>query len=112
MTGYEFSFTPRSVPGAKNPPQLDKLCYGVDLSGLSDEEIKAEGINLEYVIDAYNNLKLDDKKMFRSFFELLIGQKYVREMIVEGKSADEIEAMWADDVVKFKEQRAPYLIYE
>ncbi len=112
MTGYEFSFTPRSVPGAKNPPQLDKLCYGVDLSGLTDEEIKAEGINLEYVIDAYNNLKLDDKKMFRSFFELLIGQKYVREMIVEGKSADEIEAMWADDVVKFKEQRTPYLIYE
>mgnify|MGYP003494262634 FL=1 len=112
MTGYDFSFTPRSVPGAKNPPQLDKLCYGVDLSSLSIEEIKARGINLEYVIDAYNNLKLDDKKMFRSFFELLIGQGYVREMIVEGKSAAEIEAMWADDVVKFKEQRAPYLIYE
>ena len=112
MTGYEFSFTPRSVPGAKNPPQLDKLCYGVDLSGLTDEEIKAEGINLEYVIDAYNNLKLDDKEMFRKFFELLIGQGYVREMIVEGKSAAEIEAMWAEDVAKFKEQRAPYLIYE
>lgn len=112
MTGYDFSFTPRSVPGAKNPPQLDKLCYGVDLSSLPIEEIKARGINLEYVIDAYNNLKLDDKKMFRSFFELLIGQGYVREMIVEGKSAAEIEAMWADDVVKFKEQRAPYLIYE
>ena len=112
MTGYEFSFTPRSVPGAKNPPQLDKLCYGVDLSGLTDEEIKAEGINLEYVIDAYNNLKLDDKEMFRKFFELLIGQGYVREMIVEGKSAAEIEAMWAEDVEKFKEQRAPYLIYE
>lgn len=112
MTGYEFSFTPRSVPGAKNPPQLDKLCYGVDLSNLPIEEIKAEGINLEYVIDAYNNLKLDDKAMFRSFFELLIGQGYVREMIKEGKSADEIEAMWVDDVAKFKEQRVPYLIYE
>lgn len=112
MTGYDFSFTPRSVPGAKNPPQLDKLCYGVDLSSLPIEEIKARGINMEYVIDAYNNLKLDDKKMFRSFFELLIGQGYVREMIVEGKSAAEIEEMWADDVVKFKEQRAPYLIYE
>jgi uncharacterized protein YbbC (DUF1343 family) len=112
MTGYEFSFTPRSVPGAKNPPQLDKLCYGVDLSGLTDEEIKAEGINLEYVIDAYNNLKLDDKAMFRKFFELLIGQGYVREMIVEGKSAAEIEAMWVEDVERFKEQRAPYLIYE
>ncbi len=112
MTGYEFSFTPRSVPGAKNPPQLDKLCYGVDLSNEPIDSIKAKGINLEYVIDAYNNLKLDDKKMFRSFFELLVGQGYVREMIVAGKSAQEIEAMWSEDVEMFKEQRKPYLIYE
>ena len=39
MKGYQFSFTPRSVKGAKNPPQLNKTCYGVDLSGMSDEEI-------------------------------------------------------------------------
>lgn len=111
MLGYDFSFTPKSVPGAKYPPQLDKLCYGVDISEMpSIEEINKDGINLEYVIDAYNNLNLDDH-FFRSFFELLIGQSYVRKMIKEGKSADEIEAMWVDDVAAFKKQRKPYLLY-
>lgn len=111
MKGYDFSFTPRSVPGAKNPPQLNKKCYGVDLTGLTDEEVWAKGLNLEYVIDAYRNLNLDDH-FFRSFFEKLIGVDYVRRMIEEGKSADEIKTMWHDDVEKFREQRRPYLLYE
>lgn len=111
MKGYDFSFTPRSVPGAKNPPQLNKKCYGVDLTGLTDEEIWAKGLNLEYVIDAYRNLNLGDH-FFRSFFEKLIGVDYVRRMIEEGKSADEIKTMWHDDVEKFREQRRPYLLYE
>lgn len=110
MKGYSFSFTPRSVDGAKNPPQLNRLCYGVDLTNLSDEEIIAKGINLEYVIDAYNNLNMDDY-FFRSFFEKLIGDGNIRKMIKVGKSADEIKATWADDVEKFKKQRKPYLLY-
>jgi uncharacterized protein YbbC (DUF1343 family) len=44
-------------------------------------------------------------------FELEIGQAYVRKMIKEGKTAKEIEAMWTEDVEKFKEQRKPYLLY-
>ena len=111
MTGYSYSFTPRSVPGAKNPPQLDKLCHGVNLSNMSDEEIWKRGIDLSYVIDAYRNLNMDDH-FFRSFFELLIGTDYVRKMIKEGKSAEEIKARWKDDVEKFKVQRKPYLLYE
>lgn len=111
MKGYDYSFTPRSVPGAKNPPQLDRQCYGVDLSGMSDEEIWRKGIDLSYVIDAYNNLNLDDH-FFRPFFELLTGTDYVRKMIKAGKSADEIKAMWKDDVEKFKIQRKPYLLYQ
>ena len=92
-------------------PQLNKKCYGVDLTGLTDEEIWAKGLNLEYVIDAYRNLNLGDH-FFRSFFEKLIGVDYVRRMIEEGKSADEIKTMWHDDVEKFREQRRPYLLYE
>ena len=111
MKGYKFSFTPKSIPGAKFPPQLNRVCYGVDLrTEPSIEEINKAGINLEYVIDAYNNLNLDDH-FFRSFFELLSGQGYIRKMIKEGKSASEIKAMWAGDVAKFKEQRKPYLLY-
>ena len=44
-------------------------------------------------------------------FEKLIGVGYVREMIMAGCSAEEIEARWMEDVEKFKEQRRNYLIY-
>lgn len=111
MKGYDFSFTPRSIPGAKNPPQLDRLCYGVDLRNVSNEEIFAKGFDLTYVIDAYNNLKLDDH-FFRPFFEKLVGVDYIRKMILQGKSADEIKIMWKGDVEQFKQQRKPYLLYE
>ena len=75
------------------------------------EEIWKRGVDLTYVIDAYRNLNLDDH-FFRPFFELLVGRDYVRKMIKEGKSADEIKAMWKGDVEKFKAQRKPYLLYE
>lgn len=110
MTGYNYSFTPRSVPGAKSPPQLNKLCHGVNLSNLSDEDIWKKGVNLTYIIDAYRNLNMGDH-FFRPFFELLIGTDYVRKMIEEGKNADEIKARWKEDVEKFKVQRKPYLLY-
>ena len=44
--------------------------------------------------------------------ELLIGTDYVRKMIIEGKSAEEIKSRWKGDVEKFKEQRKPYLLYQ
>ena len=111
MKGRSFEFTPQSVAGAKNPPQRGKLCHGVDLRGMSEEDAIAQGINLEYVIDAYRDLDLGDK-FFRSFFEKLIGRGDIRQMIAEGKSAAEIKATWADDVAKFKVQRKPYLLYK
>lgn len=110
-TGSDFSFTPLSVPGAKNPPLLNQLCYGVDLRELPNEEIIEKGFDLSYVIDAYNNLNIGDK-FFTSFFEKLVGVDYIRQDIMAGKSADEIKAKWSNDVEEFLLQRKPYLLYE
>ena len=109
--GYKFSFTPKSVAGAKNPPQLGKKCYGRDLSRLSDEEIIAKGMNLEYVIDAYRACGLGDK-FFTAFFEKLTGDLSVREMIEQGKTNDEIKATWQPGLEQFKQLRRRYLIYD
>lgn len=115
MRDRSFEFTPQSVPGAKNPPQLGNLCHGVDLRTVSDEEAIANGVNLAYLIDAYRDLTesgaLGDKPFFRDFFEKLIGRGDIRAMIEQGRSADEIKATWADDVERFKAQRRPYLLY-
>ena len=111
MKGCTFSFTPQSTFGAKNPPLLGKLCYGTDLRKIPKEEIWKKGIDLSYIIDAYKNLNIGNS-FFSPFFEKLIGVDYVRQMIELGKNADEIKAVWKDDVEKFKKQRRKYLLYE
>ena len=111
MSGCDYSFTPRSVAGAKNPPLKDQLCYGVDLRGVDDEQIIANGFNLEYVIDAYNRTNLGEQ-FFTRFFEKLVGVDYIRTMIMEGCSAQEIRARWQSDLEQFKTLRRKYLLYE
>lgn len=110
MTDQPFTFTPESRPGAKNPPQLGKECHGKDLTGLNHEEIIAAGINLEYVIDAYQNLHMGEK-FFTPFFDKLMGRSDIKQMIMDGKTAAQIKATWSDDVARFKEQRRRYLLY-
>lgn len=108
--GSGFSFTPRSVPGAKNPPLLNKKCYGTDLREVPNELIWENKFDLSYVIDAYNNLNMGEK-FFTSFFEKLVGVDYIRKDIIAGKKAEEIRKKWASDVETFKLQRKPYLLY-
>ena len=110
MDDRDFSFTPKSIDGAKNPPQLNKQCYGRDLRGLDDDSIIARGVDLSYLIDAYKDLGMGDR-FFTPFFEKLIGRGDIRGMIKAGMNADEIKATWSGDVEKFRRQRAPYLIY-
>lgn len=111
MKGYSYSFTPKSTAGAKTPPQMNQTCYGVNLQKYpADKVLFNKGIDLSYLIEAYQNLNLGDT-FFTAFFEKLIGVEYVRTMIKAGKNASEIKSMWKNDVEKFKKARRPYLLY-
>lgn len=110
MTERGFSFTPKSMPGAKNPPLLGKLCQGVDLRDSDIDSVISNGVDLSYIIDAYTHISPNDN-FFNSFFDKLIGNANIRKMIEEGRTAQEIKATWLDDVEKFKKLRAPYLLY-
>ena len=81
------------------------------MRGIADEEVIARGFNLEYVIDAYHNLA-QGEKFFNRMFLLLTGVDYIKEMIIEGRSAVQIRSMWQDDVEQFKLLRRKYLLYE
>ena len=111
---YSFSFTPRSLPGATKPVLQDQLFYGMDLSNLPYEKIWAGKMDLSYVIDAYRCLKAQGKAdgFFTSFFDKLLGQTYVREMIEAGKDEAQIRACWQQDVEDFKAKRRKYLLYD
>ena len=103
--GPAITFTPNQST------QKGRMCDGVDLSGMSEDEARKVGFSLRYLLDAYKHLNMDNY-FFRPFFELLVGQDYVRKMINKGKSEEEIRACWQEDVAKFKEQRRAYLLYE
>ena len=80
---------------------------------MDQAQIRAKMMDLSYVIDAYAIMKEQgmEQGFFRRFFDLLMGQRYIREMIQEGATEPEIRAMWKEDVSAFKKQRKPYLLY-
>lgn len=110
MQQGSYSFTPRSRPGATKPPLMDRRCHGVDLRDIPSDTLITRGVDLSYLIDAYNRMGRPEK-FFTSFFELLIGNGHVRDMIINGKSAVEIKATWHQEAEDFNRRRQKYLLY-
>lgn len=115
-----FTFVPQSLSGAQNPPFEGEECFGADLREIPIEEIWGAGINLSYLIDAYNAVKKGTPEVDfwghlyggRYWIDLLSGSSELRSMIEEGKTAEEIKASWQEELEAFKEQRRPYLLYK
>jgi uncharacterized protein YbbC (DUF1343 family) len=107
-----FSFTPGSVPGAMNPPLKGIKCFGADLRNASrDKLVPAKGINLEWVIKAYNDYP-DKTKFFTSYFDVLAGGPALREMIQKGMTSAQIHETWKPGLEQFGKIRAKYLLYK
>ncbi len=106
-----FSFTPESVPGAKNPPLLGVKCYGTDLRDAIALKLVPKGeINLDWIISAYNDFPHKDK-FFIPYFDVLAGGPVLREQIQKGMTASQIRASWKDGLKKFAKIRKKYLLY-
>jgi len=105
-----FSFRPISREGAKHPKYENKTCYGVDLS--SEFISINDGINLEYILDAYKNYPYKKKFFLKSkFIDKLAGSSSLRKQIIAGKSAKSIKQSWQKGLENFKAIRQNYLIY-
>ncbi len=108
-----FSFVPEPREGAKYPKHEGKVCYGVDLSGISLDAVHdAKKIQLEYLLDAYKNYS--DKGSFflkNGFFDRLAGSDALRKQLVSGSSEKAIRASWQAELEQFKTIRSKYLLY-
>ncbi len=118
---FDFSFTPQSMSGATDPPFKGQVCYGRDLRDIPLEDITQAGIDLQYLIDAYNGIKQANPdidffgtpdKNGHYWIDYLMGTDEVRKLIEQGKSAEEIKAYWQDDVDRFCIERKQYLLYD
>ena len=102
-----FSFTPRSVEGAKNPPHKDITCYGIDYR---TTDVSNFGFCLQPLMEMY---RLTPKKdnFFIPFFEKLAGTDKLRKQIQAGMSEEAIRATWAKELADYKKMRKKYLLY-
>jgi len=105
-----FSFVPYSMEGAKHPKFEGKICYGVDLR--SEYINLNSGINLNYIIDAYNNYPNKNRFFLKNgFFDKLAGSSKLRRQIEAKMSPKEIKKSWEKGLNEFKKIRENYLIY-
>jgi len=110
-TGY--TFTPQSIPGATNPPQLGKACNGYDLSGTNAEKATGNQWTLKWVLQAYRLYPEKDSFFLRngSGFDRLAGGSTLRQQIKEGLSEAAIRKTWEPALTNFKTIRKKYLLY-
>ncbi len=113
FSGGDFTFTPRPMEGAKNPPFEGKVCHGFDLTTLTTEDLaRQNAIDLSYLITFYQGF--DKKESFflkNLFFDKLAGGPDLRQQIIAGKSETEIRESWQSGLEQFKTIRSKYLLY-
>ena len=106
LTNFNFSFTPISNFGAKEPMHKEVLCIGEDLTKIK----KVTRLELKWLIKAYSDTS-DKTVFFNDFFTKLAGTKKLQEQIVNGVSEKEIRQSWEAGLISFKTMRKQYLIY-
>jgi uncharacterized protein YbbC (DUF1343 family) len=102
----DFSFTPVSNFGSKDPMNKGLLCYGEDLTTIP----KVTKLELKWLIKAYQTTS-DKSKFFTDFFTKLAGTKKLQQQIEAGVSENDIRKSWESGLNSFKEMRKKYLIY-
>jgi uncharacterized protein YbbC (DUF1343 family) len=105
----EFTFTPVSIDGmSKEPPQQDKLCYGIDLRA----EALTHRFTLKYLLEFYNKSDKNDELISRKrWFNLLAGNDDLLRKIEDGWSEAEIKASWQSELDAYSNLRSKYLLY-
>jgi uncharacterized protein YbbC (DUF1343 family) len=116
---YEFSYTPRSMPGmAEDPVHQDRVCYGLDLRNVDVEPLrKARQINLKWIKELYaaypDKARFFDRSYHRQIGDIdkLAGTKAFKEQIIAGVSEEEIRKSWEPGLTAFRAKREKYLLY-
>lgn len=105
-----FSFTPKSGFGSKEPKQENKLCNGYHLK--EDKYKRIYQLDFSFLINA-NNL-LNGKTFIdrAKFFNLLAGNDVLIEQLKSGLSEEDIRKSWEPGLNEFKEKRKKYLLYD
>lgn len=104
---FLYSYVPEPNSGSKNPKHNGLTCYGRDLT----ENPRIDEINLDWLIEAYQNTS--DKTSFfkEEKFTRLAGTTKLQEQIEAGMSSKEIKETWKKGLENYALIREKYLLY-
>jgi uncharacterized protein YbbC (DUF1343 family) len=108
-----FRFTPKVIHGvSENPPQVGKLCYGMDLTAYARQHLESDNhVDVSYLIETYRKLSPQLEFFQKSQFDRLAGSSQLRGQITAGMTAQQIYASWQEPLNLFKKIRSKYLLY-
>jgi len=107
LDSCSYAFTPISRQGAKYPKYENEVCCGWDL-----REVEVhEGIDLDYLIEAFHQYDGKGARFFNSFFDKLAGSDQLRIQIESGWTSEQIKETWKEGLEAFKKTSQGYLIY-
>lgn len=109
----DYTFTPRSIPSASlHPKHQGQVCRGYDLNIEVSNPENLNRIDISWLLRMYRETG-DPRKFFDrpDFFDKLAGTDSLRKSILDGKSEEQIRTSWREELEKFMEVRAKYLIY-
>lgn len=113
LKNYEYSFTPKSMPGATSPPLMNEVCFGEKLSGDGPEACLHQvgnKLQIKWLLDAYRNYP-QKEQFFNNFFVKLAGTEQLQKQIQQGLSEVAIRKSWEPGLTAFRKIRKKYLIY-
>ena len=106
----DFVFTPRPIKGmAMNPPQKNKMCYGVDLRETAGSDNR---FTLKYLLMFRDKFPEGMEMITRErWFNLLAGNNTLLEDIKKGLPESEIRKRWRKELEEYGIIRKKYMIY-
>lgn len=111
-TNYTFNFTPRSMPGAKEPKFKDKKCFGINFTDANwGGDKPLEYIRIDLIRELLKSYPTKDA-FFTNFFDQLVGNSIVKQDLLKGNDSDKVRATWEAEVKNFKLIRKKYLLYK
>ncbi|HEX2618348.1 MAG TPA: DUF1343 domain-containing protein [Flavobacteriales bacterium] len=107
-----FTFTPKAMSGAKDPPYKGQVCTGMDLREYGSFFTRLDPqLHLHWLIGSYA-AETDKAAFFNTFFDRLAGGSTLREQISAGMDEERIRASWKPALDAFKRVRVKYLLYD
>jgi uncharacterized protein YbbC (DUF1343 family) len=107
----ETDFVPKEIPGMASKPKFENTaCRGVRIRVVNRNAVQPVRLGVS-ILAALKQAHPDEMMLRNRRFDILTGNKSVRQMLERGAHPDEVCEDWTQELQSFGEIRAKHLMY-